>query len=208
MKWLKVEVKDYPNSNAIYETKIVRMVRILRYVLVSDLYVIVMEVPILTFTKQTMKLQNFPIRKPLLDFIFKNASASVMSKLFRTCRYFYNRKPYCIVENITVLSDGAIQVELNNDKFRFEKIENMELFDNIWVANEINFFEWHPEMLFNKIARCHSVNLRAHFPITKYPFVKECIHIDSHSNAIVDEVGNIVSLQKLLLHLPNAVTIR
>ena len=158
-----------------------------------------------------MKHQKLSIRNPLLIYILDNASAKVVSKFFRTCKYFYFQKPLCIVENI-FLNANVLRIETMNLDYKFEKIEDIEMFDNIWISNEAAVMERCPEVLLNKIVRCNSVWLfnQELPPVNECAFAKISSSIKKWSSLtanVVRGAGTLLSLHELFSHFPNATEI-
>ena len=165
----------------------------------------------ITFTDQRMKHQKLSIRRSLLNYILDNASANLVSKFFRTCKYFYFQKPLCIVESI-FLSANVLRIEIMNLNYKFDKIEDIEMFDNIWVSDEITVMESCPKMLLNKVVRCHSVWLHNQElpPVNECAFAKISSSIKKWSSFtanVVSGAGTLLSLHELFSHFPNATEI-
>ena len=182
-----------------------------------------MEVPTLTFTADNLKPQSFPFRKPLFDFISENANANVMSKLFRSCKYFYHRKPYCIVENVSFgrESDAKLEWNTNTTQVHHDQIDQL---DNIWVSRQLNFRCCYPTEFLNKFSRCdgelafsvtctedgifgsghHRISLRDYKFLIERGTLKKW---DSPHVTVTGEDEQLVSLQELLDYLPNVTTL-
>ena len=162
-----------------------------------------------------MVQQSFPFRNPLLNYILENAIASLMSKLFRSCKYFYQTKPFCIVENINYLYNDYFEAETENFKFIFEESKDFGKFDNIWVSNYVKLHNGYSKMLLNKIIRCSLVKWPSQilegFCMNEYRFLKDFNDIrdwNSNDSVVIGEDGDPISLQELVLNLPNATKIK
>ena len=169
-----------------------------------------------------MTQQNFPIRNPLLKYIFENASPNVMSKLFRTCKYFYRRKPYCIVEKLKFVRENYIKIKTKTEII-YVSFDQLNSFDNFWVTKLMDFQCCFPEKLLKRISRCNGElfvsprcdqNYYYHkneFRLSDYKVFLEYVKLKSWNSfysSVIGENGELVSLQELLASLPNVTRLR
>ena len=180
-----------------------------------------MEVPTLSFTVRNMKPQKFRIPNPLLNYIRETASGRIMSKLFRSCKYFYHRKPYCIVEELTIRDENVLGFCIG-DEIILVNENQLKLFDNILISKGIRFSCCYPEEFLDKIARCdgeatfsnscfHRIPTRIHkrFPLNDYKFLMNSVtYWDSYFNTVISDDGKLVPVDELLDHLPSATQIQ
>lgn len=121
------------------------------------------------FTLANAKTQSFPLPKPTLAYIMDKADANVMKKLYRTCKYFYYKKPYCIVDRIFFYTSQKLLYS-SSTKFEIHEADDLNRLDNIWISQkiavclitaDIALFE----KFLRKLVRCDVTRIEVNVPL-------------------------------------------
>lgn len=163
----------------------------------------------ITFNNRNIKQQAFKIRISLLAYILDTANAHLMSKLFKTCKLFYQMKPYCILEYMNI--GRSVDFINKNVSLSFEKTQDLETYNNIWISKRLVLDGRLSKSILSKILRCTSV---------EFLFVKEALHITEYPQLLnhiqkwksmtpitAGEDKHPVSLDELVSYLPSATSI-
>ena len=163
----------------------------------------------MVFNNSKMLPQTLSLPKPLIAYILGNGR--VLRKLFKCCKYFYYRRPYCIVDRVK-FEDDTHRFTIDSKRYKIRDAEHLSNFHNIWVTKKIAILDEEDivHQLISKIVRCDAEKiyikadgiLKTEFDIlTKSGNVKslEC------SYSVTDDTNNSsVPVEDLMVNLVSA----
>lgn len=157
--------------------------------------------------------QTFSIPKPLITYILENGRA--LRKLYKCCKYFYQRRTYCIVDKVKFEDEDTRQFTIDSKSYKIRDAEHLSNFHNIWITQKVTISDEEEDIihqLISKIIRCDAEEMdigaidivKTEFDIlTKSRTVKilECYSITDDTNSspvpIEDLLVNLVSAKDI-----------
>ena len=114
----------------------------------------------LTITGKNLRLQKFPFRPKLMNYLIEIASAQTIQKFHRCCKHLYQLAPYFIIDTFEINSVKE-RFRISNDDYNEclifssedEFRQNCSEIDNIWVTKKFEHLE-RRNSYYRKIVRC------------------------------------------------------
>jgi hypothetical protein len=171
--------------------------------------------PLTVYSNPTMRNQNFPFRKSMMNCLVKNASEEVTKKLYKSCKQLYSIQRAAFCHSLYACEGYNLQyfchsMATDGESEDFEALDKLRLTNTLIVRHSKNTFFSQIRL---KLDSCNIRFLRIsgqNFSVAEYNFLTESktiMKLVFQDVSISDENGNPIILEHFLYQLPQAMYI-
>ena len=159
--------------------------------------------------------QRFPLPKPLMQYIFENLKPQHLKKLYQSCKYFYARFQFIIIDSLKIRkhykrysTDGYSLSVSPHDPILMK-------LSRVWITEEIDCFREYEDNLFlptliPKIVKCSVRQIKIiddDLWMDEFKFLTksgnvEVLNLDGVN--IIDSNHKLMPIEDVISHIPNA----